>query len=260
MRLLTVSLALLLMAATSEAQRGGGGFHGGGGGFGGAGGFHGGVGGFHGGAPMPSFRPGFNPAFRPGFNPALRPDFHPSFRPGFNPALRPDFHPGFRPGFNSGFRPGFREFHGRSVVVSPFFGFPFYSSPIVPLDSGSIYTAPTYIPPDQTTQSIVDLTTDDLRSQVGQLTNEVQQLQAELAAEKGQSSESAAAQNAPAVTLILKDGRRIEAPGYALVGSTLWILDPQNAIKISLSDVDADATEKENLKRGINVVIPQPSS
>jgi hypothetical protein len=99
MRLLTVCFALLLMAATSEAQRGGGGFHGGGG-FGG--------GGFHGGAPM--FRG--NPGFRPGFNPG--------FRPGFNH--------GFNPGFNHGFRPGFdRDFRGFHESIGCDFSFLWFS-------------------------------------------------------------------------------------------------------------------------------------
>jgi hypothetical protein len=232
MRILTVCLALLLMAATAEAHgRGGGGFHGGGGGL-------------HAGAPM----------FRD--NPGLRPGLRPGFRPGFNPGVRPGFDRGFRPGFDRGFRPGFGGVDNRSVVISPFFGFPFFWTGIDPLYSGPIFTAPTYITPDQTTPSIGDQTTEDLRSQVGQLTTEVQQLQAELAAARGQSTPtSPAAQNAPAVTLILKDGRRIEAAGYALVGSTFWILNAQDATKISLSDVDVDATQKENQKRGINVVI-----
>ena len=153
--------------------------------------------------------------------------------------------------------------NGRNLLclISPFFGFPFFSTGIDPLYSGPIFTAPTYITPDQTTQSIGDQTSEDLRSQVGQLTTEVQQLQAELAAARGQSTPtSAAAQNAPAVTLILKDGRRIEAAGYALVGSTFWILNAQDATKISLSDVDVDATQKENQKRGIHVVIPTNTS
>jgi hypothetical protein len=220
-RLSTVCLALLLMAATAEAQRGGGGmggFHGGGsgiGGFHGGGGFHG-DGGFHGGGPM--FRG--NPGFRPGFNPG--------FRPGFNP------------GFRHGFNPGFRGFHSPSVVITPFFGFPYFSSPIVPFDSGTIYTAPTYIAPDQTTPS-----GDETMPLAG--------------GDQQSTLNSVDVQKATSITLILKDGRRIEAPGYALVGSTLWILDSQGATKISLSDVDVDATQKENLKQGINVVIPPAS-
>jgi len=188
MRILTVCLALLLIAATTEAQgRGGGGFHSGGGGFHGGGG-----GGLHAGAPM--FRS--SPGLRPGF------------RPGFNPGVRPGFDRGFRPGLDRGFRRGFGRFDNRSVVISPFFGFPFFSAGIDPFYSGPIFTAPTSITP----------------------------------------------------TLILKDRRRIEAAGYALVGSTLRILNAQDATKISLSDVDVDATQRENQKRGINVVIPPNTS
>jgi len=214
------------MAVTAEAQgRGGGGFH------------SGGRGRLHAGAPMFRDNPGLRPGFRPGFN------------------------PGVRPGFDRGFRPRFGGFDNRSVLISPFFGFPFFSTGIDPLYSGPIFTAPTYITPDQTAQSIGDQTTEELRSKVGQLTTEVQQLQAELAAARGQSNTtSAAAQNAPAVNLILKDERRIEAAGYALVGSTLWILNAHDATKISLSDVDVDATQKKNQKRGINVVIPPNTS
>ena len=55
---------------------------------------------------------------------------------------------------------------------------------------------------------------------------------------------------------ILKDGTRIETPGYALVGSTLWILDANKAKQIPISDVDVDSTRKENLRRGVDIVIP----
>jgi hypothetical protein len=245
MKILTVCLTLLLMAATAEAQgRGGGGFRGGGGGFHGGGG-----GGLHAGAPMFRGNPGFRRGFGPGFNSG--------FRSGFDRGLRP----GFDRGFDRGFRRGFGRFDNRSAVLSPFFGFPFFSTGIDPFYSGPLFTAPPFITPDQTTQSIGGQTGEDLRSQVGQLTTELQQLQAELAVARGKStSTSAAAQNASAVTLILKDGRRIEAAGYALVGPTLWILNVQDATRISLSDVDVDATQKENQKRGINVVIPPNTS
>ena len=225
MKIITVCLALLLMVASAEAQGHSGG------------GFHGGGGGLHAGAPMFRNNSGLRPGFRPGFN------------------------SGVRPGFDRGFSRGFGRFDNRSVVISPFFGFPFFSTGIDPLYLGPIFTPPTYITPDQTTQLIGDQTTEDLRSQVGQLTTEVQQLQGELAAARAQSTPtSATAQNVPSVTLILKDGRRIGAAGYALVGSTLWILNAQDAKKTSLSDVDVDATQKENQKRGIHVVIPPNTS
>ena len=223
------------MEAQAVDSMAGGGFRGGG-----AGVFHGGRGGFHGGIPM-----------RPGFG--VHPGFGHGFRPGFNPGFRPGFNPGFRPAFRHGFNTGFRFFHGPSVVISPFFGFPFFPTEVY---SQPIYTAPAYVAPDVTTSSSSDQTTNDLRLQVQQLTNEVQQLQAELSASGQPEPTSAATQKAVPVILVLRDGRQIEAQGYALVGSTLWILDPQNAMKISISDVDVDATRNENLKRGINVVIP----
>jgi len=127
----------------------------------------------------------------------------------------------------------------------------------VPLYSQPIYSAPTYVAPDQTLTTNRYQTMDDLRAQVQQLTNEVQQLQAELSAGGGQAPQtSASGQKPPSVTLILKDGRRIDAPGYALVGTTLWVLDSDTASKIPLSDVNVDATQKENLKHGVSIVFP----
>jgi len=247
MKFLTIFLAIILMAATAEAQRGGGGgFHGGGGGFRG-GGFHGG--GFHG-APM--VRPGFG--VRPGFAP--RGFVNPAFRPGFHSGVVVG--PAFRGGFGFGF--GHVRPFGSSVFISPFFGFgfPFYPyAPVVPFYSQPIYSAPTYITPDQTMTTNRYQTSDDLRNQVQQLTNEVQQLQAELAARGGQAPPTAASgQKPPSITLILKDGRRIDAPGYALVGTTLWVFDSDTASKIPLFDVNVDATQKENQKRGVNIVFP----
>ena len=258
MKFLTILLAIILTAATAEAQRGGGGgFHGGGGfgggGFHGGGGFRGGGfhgGGFHGAAPM--VRPGFG--VHPGFGP--RGFVNPAFRPGFHSGVVVG--PAFRGGFGLGF--GHVRPFGSSVFISPFFGFgfPFYSyAPVVPFYSQPIYSAPTYITPDQTMTTNRYQTTDNLRNQVQQLTDEVQQLQAELAARGGQAPPTAApGQKPPSITLILKDGRRIDAPGYALVGTTLWVFDSDTASKIPIFDVNVDATQKENQKRGVNIVFP----
>src|SRR5215471_2586356 len=156
MKFLTIFLAIILMAATAEAQRGGGGGFHGGGGFGGGGfrggGFHGG--GFHGAAQM--VRPGFG--FRPGFAP--RGFVNPAFRPGFHSGVVVG--PAFRGGFGLGF--GHVRPFGSSVFISPFFGFgfPFYSyAPVVPFYSQPIYSAPTYITPDQTMTTNRYQTTDN---------------------------------------------------------------------------------------------------
>src|SRR5262249_9647508 len=154
---------------------------------------------FHGGVMGPRFSPGF----RPGFNPAFRNGF--AFRHGFNPGFRPVFRPGF--GFNN----GFRFFHGPSVVVSPFFGFPFFSSWSPYYYSQPIYTAPTYVAPDVTTSSVSDQTADNLRLQIQQLTNEIQQLQSQLiVAGQYPATPATPTQNPVSVVLVLKDGRHIE--------------------------------------------------
>lgn len=60
----------------------------------------------------------------------------------------------------------------------------------------------------------------------------------------------------PTAVIVMKDGRRIETPGLAMVGSTIWILNSENATRVSLSDIDVAATQKANRDRGIDIVIP----
>jgi hypothetical protein len=207
MRLLSVSLALLLMTATLEAQREGGGFHGGGG--------------FRNAPPMA--RPGVtNPVVRPGFRPA--------------PVVRP----------------AFRSFPRRSVVIVP--QVPFYGDPYYPY-----YSEPYYPEPAYSTNS--DQTINDLTDQVQRLTNEVQQLQDQLAATRAQQLQPSSLQvmpsaPAPPIVLVFRDGHQVETRGYAIVGQTLWITDQAGFRKIPLSDLNLDATQKENLKRGTNFSAP----
>jgi hypothetical protein len=56
--------------------------------------------------------------------------------------------------------------------------------------------------------------------------------------------------------VVLKGGKRIEAPGAALVGSTLWLLDSQTATPYPISDIDIAATQAVNHQRGVDIVIP----
>ena len=115
------------------------------------------------------------------------------------------------------------------MVISPFFGFggypyypyyPYYPpvAPVVPY-----YSEPV---PDQTTTS----------------TYEVQPAPPDLQSTR--------------ITVVLKNGQKIDAPGYALVGPTLWVLDSNNATPYSLSDIDTAATREENLKHGVDVTVP----
>jgi hypothetical protein len=136
-------------------------------------------------------------------------------------------------------------------VISPFFGFgfpgwgwgwgwggypfapyyPYYAAPAVPYYSQPAYQDNTYVLPDQTT------------------TSKYEEVQPE--------TQAPATSTAPtSVIVVLKGGKRIEAPGAALVGSTLWLLDSQTATPYPISDIDIAATQAENHQRGVDIVIP----
>src|SRR6266850_627165 len=158
---------------------------------------------------------------------------------------------GFRGG-GGGFRG--REFHdgfhghGSRVVISPFFGFGFgFGDPFFPYSyPAPTYPAPVYVYPpydDETNYAV---------------SGQAQEVSPAPSVQEVPRTPSTAPTSQVPVVVVLKDGRRIEAPGYALVETTLWILTPQNATKIQLSDVDTEATRTANLERGIDVVIPVP--
>jgi hypothetical protein len=254
MKFLSILVGLFLMALPLEAQHGGGGgFHGGGGGFhGGGGGFHGGGGGMHGGGfhGASGFHSG-GVVHSGGFHGS---GFHGG---GFNnggfhnnAVVRGGgFHNGFHGGgFHNGFHGGgfHNGFHGgNAFVFSPFFGFGFggYGYPYYGYYPYS-YPYPYYYPYADGGTVYVDpnVPSNDVNVQVEQ----------PYAGAAGQPQ----VQQPVSVVVILKNGRHIEAPGYALVGSTLWILYPDNATKVPLTDVDVAATQQANKDRGIDVVIP----
>jgi hypothetical protein len=54
-----------------------------------------------------------------------------------------------------------------------------------------------------------------------------------------------------ATVLVFRDGHRMEITNYAIVGQTIWVLDERNSTRIPVSDLDVDATQKENRIRGL---------
>ena len=56
--------------------------------------------------------------------------------------------------------------------------------------------------------------------------------------------------------LVFRDGRRSEIHNYAIVGQTLWVLTEQRARKVSMSDLDVEATRKSNADRGVEFRTP----
>lgn len=55
----------------------------------------------------------------------------------------------------------------------------------------------------------------------------------------------------PTTMLVFRDGHRMEIQNYAVIGQTLWDLDQRASTKIPLSDLDLEATQRENAARGI---------
>jgi hypothetical protein len=56
--------------------------------------------------------------------------------------------------------------------------------------------------------------------------------------------------------LVFKDGHKLEIGNYAIVGSTLFDLTPGHSRRVPLSDLDLDATKKENDDHGILFEVP----
>ena len=63
----------------------------------------------------------------------------------------------------------------------------------------------------------------------------------------------------PRTVLVFKDGHQLEVENYAIVGSTLYDLTEGRRHKIPLSDLDLDATTKQNDERGVDFQVPSGS-
>jgi hypothetical protein len=55
--------------------------------------------------------------------------------------------------------------------------------------------------------------------------------------------------------LVMRDGRRVETQSYAIADQTLWIFTDAGSQRFALSDLDVEATQKENATRGIRFII-----
>jgi len=62
----------------------------------------------------------------------------------------------------------------------------------------------------------------------------------------------------PSTILIFKDGHKQEVSNYAILGANLFDLTPGHRLKIALSDLDLDATQKANDDQGIEFNLPEP--
>lgn len=76
------------------------------------------------------------------------------------------------------------------------------------------------------------------------------------AAGNGDNNAAGDADKSPATVFIFKDGHKIETRNYAISGQTLFDFSDSALRKISLTDLDLNATKKANDDLGITVKLP----
>jgi hypothetical protein len=57
-------------------------------------------------------------------------------------------------------------------------------------------------------------------------------------------------------TLVFRDGRQLSVRNYAVADHTIWILGPEKARKVQVSELDIPATEQINAKNGVEFHLP----
>lgn len=65
-------------------------------------------------------------------------------------------------------------------------------------------------------------------------------------------------QEKPSIPTVLafKDGHTVDAPNYAIVDNTIWVLTGKRATKVPLSQLDLEKTRQLNEQRGIEFAAP----
>lgn len=61
---------------------------------------------------------------------------------------------------------------------------------------------------------------------------------------------------APSTVLVFRDGHQLEIANYAIVGDTLFDLTPGHSRRVPLSELDVNATQKQNDDRGTDFRLP----
>ena len=160
---------------------------------------------------------------------------------------------------------GFARFP-RTIIVPPVIGY--YAPYIWPAPTlfetpyspyvGSAYSEPAYVPP-AAAAPVVNQREVDLAYQVGRLSEEIEQLRQQQNVRSSPPPQTQAVAERPRIptVLVFRDGHRIEIQNYAIVGQTLWLVDEKAANKISIADVDLDATQNENRGRGVRFPLPE---
>jgi len=195
--------------------------------------------------------------------------FIPHRAPGFSPVpmyRRPFIGRGFHAPFVLDHRVGFRH-HERGLVIS--FGWPYAYYGFYPGYYPYYPSYPLFWESYDNSISAYTQQNLQLQQQVDDLSNELEQLREDEAAERNvpppsppQQLPPQAQTNAPPpspTTLVFRDGRTEKVNNYAVAGSTLWVFNERRARKVPLAELDIAATEKANEERGVPFQVPRPA-
>jgi hypothetical protein len=242
-----------VLALPAYAQRGGGGH---GSGFGG----HGGAG-FSGHASMGGGRPssGYHGG---GFSQPGNGGHSGYGRPGFGYGHG---HPGY--GYGRGYRPwGWGWGWGGYPWWGWGYGYPGWGWGYG-WDDNSYYDNSYYAQPSYAQPSAYYNSQPDYYAQNNQIVQEQQALIDRLNDELANSREheedmrkarpSSSSASSQPTELVFRDKHTENVQNYAIVGQTLWILSPDRARKIPLSDLDLSGTKKANEDRGVEFDLPK---
>jgi len=140
-------------------------------------------------------------------------------------------------------------FRNRFFFAQPLFlPYPIYAS------------SPYYQVSEQNPTTTADQETD-LAKEVDRLRDEMERLRDEErsredARQPASQPRPSAEEKMATTILVFRDGHRSEIQNYAMVGQTLWVVTEQRARKVSISDLDVEATRKLNADRGVEFRIP----
>jgi len=123
-----------------------------------------------------------------------------------------------------------------------------------------VYTAPYNQVAEQSPAAGADRESD-LAREIDRLRDEVErmreeQVSREQARQAALQPRPSVEERTPTTILVFRDGHRSEVQNYAIVGQTLWVFTEQRARKIPVSDLDVEATKKENAGRGVEFRLP----
>jgi hypothetical protein len=79
---------------------------------------------------------------------------------------------------------------------------------------------------------------------------------AEASPEPGPAPSIVPAPDRPETVLVFRDGHKLEVKNYAILGDTLYDMTPDHRHKITLAELDLDATVRQNDERGIDFRLP----